>query len=151
MCRNIKVCNRKTILCMRRWQRKRKSTSTIEALSRTSYQTLKQWSTPSVSPCCVCVCARSLSCVWLFATSSTVGCQTPLSMGFPRKKYYSRLPFPPLQMLPTWGSTPHLLPWQADFLPLSPNHLYSPPTSNPLHLLSSASKHSLKFLEEKAQ
>ena len=39
------------------------------------------------------VCAQS--CVLrLFATSWTVACQTPLSMGFPRQKYWSGLPFP---------------------------------------------------------
>ena len=28
-----------------------------------------------------------------FATSWTVACQAPLSMGFPRQEYWSRLPF----------------------------------------------------------
>ena len=32
--------------------------------------------------------------VWLFATPWTVACQTPLSMGFPKKEYWSGLPFP---------------------------------------------------------
>ena len=30
----------------------------------------------------------------------TVACQAPLSMGFPRQEYWSRLPFPPLGDLP---------------------------------------------------
>ena len=34
-----------------------------------------------------------LSCVWLFATLWTVALQAPLSMGFPRQEYWSRLPF----------------------------------------------------------
>ena len=42
---------------------------------------------------CVCVCARVcvLSCVRLLAH------QAPLSMGFPRQEYWSRLPCPPPQ------------------------------------------------------
>ena len=34
------------------------------------------------------------SFVQLFATLWTVACQAPLSMGFSRQKYWSRLPFP---------------------------------------------------------
>ena len=34
-----------------------------------------------------------LSYVWLFVTPWTVDCQAPLSMGFPRQEYWSRLPF----------------------------------------------------------
>ena len=33
-------------------------------------------------------------CVWLFATLWTLVHQAPLSMGFPRQEYWSRLPFP---------------------------------------------------------
>ena len=36
-----------------------------------------------------------LSRVWLSATSWTAAHQNPLSMGFPRQKYWSGLPFPP--------------------------------------------------------
>ena len=43
----------------------------------------------------VCVCAQLLSRVWLFATPWTVAHQAPLSMGFPRWEYWSRLPCPP--------------------------------------------------------
>ena len=35
-----------------------------------------------------------------FATSKTVACQAPLSMGFPRQEYWSWLPFPPPGDLP---------------------------------------------------
>ena len=35
-----------------------------------------------------------LSCVPLIATLWTVAGQAPLSMGFPRQEYWSRLPFP---------------------------------------------------------
>ena len=34
----------------------------------------------------VCMCAKSLSCVWLFATPWTVPCQAPLSMEFSREE-----------------------------------------------------------------
>ena len=41
-----------------------------------------------------------LSHVQLFATSWTVACQAPLSMGFPRQEYWSGLPFPSPGELP---------------------------------------------------
>ena len=37
--------------------------------------------------------AQLLSCVWLFVTPFTVAWQAPLSMGFSRQEYWSRLPF----------------------------------------------------------
>ena len=49
---------------------------------------------------CVCVCTQSLSHIWVFATPWTVASQAPLSMGFSRQKYWSRLPFPPPGDLP---------------------------------------------------
>ena len=57
---------------------------------------------------CVCVCMRMcvLSCfshVQLFATLWTIAHQTPLSMGFSRQEYWSRLPCPPLGYLPNLG------------------------------------------------
>ena len=36
-----------------------------------------------------CVCAKSLSCVRLFAPLWTAACQSSLSMGFPRQEYWS--------------------------------------------------------------
>ena len=42
----------------------------------------------------VCVLSR-FSRVWLIATLWTVACQAPLSMGFSREEYWSRLPCPP--------------------------------------------------------
>ena len=44
----------------------------------------------------VCLFSR----VWLFATLWTVAHQPPLSMGFPRQEYWSKLPFPPPRDLP---------------------------------------------------
>ena len=38
--------------------------------------------------------------VWLFATPWTVAYQAPLSMGFPKQEYWSRLPFPSPSGLP---------------------------------------------------
>ena len=72
----------------------------------------------------LCVHAQLLSHVWLFVTEWTVACQAPLSMGFPRKKYWSGLPCPPPGDLSTQGSNPRLLHWQVGSLPLS--HLRSP-------------------------
>ena len=43
----------------------------------------------------LCVHAQSLICVWPFSTPWTVTAHhAPLSMGFPRPKYWHRLPFP---------------------------------------------------------
>ena len=53
-----------------------------------------------------CFRRGSLSCfsrVLLFATLWTVALQAPLSMGFPRQKYWSGLPFPPPGDLPDSG------------------------------------------------
>ena len=41
-----------------------------------------------------CVCAQLLSCVRHFVSPWTVAHQAPLSMGFPRQEYWSRLLFP---------------------------------------------------------
>ena len=40
------------------------------------------------------VVVQLLSHLWLFATPWTTAYQAPLSMGFPRQEYWSRLPFP---------------------------------------------------------
>ena len=66
-----------------------------------------------------CVTTQSLSCVQLFATPWTVGCQTPLSMGFPRQEYWSGLPFHPPGDLPNPGIELTSAALQADSLPLS--------------------------------
>ena len=59
---------------------------------------------------------KLLSRVWLFATSGTVDCQAPPSMGFSSQEYWSGLPFPSLGHL----SNPVIDPWsptlQADSL-----------------------------------
>ena len=70
----------------------------------------------------VCV----LGHVRLFAAPWTVALQVPLSMGFPRQNYWSRLPFPSPGDLPNQGLklSPDLLHWQVDSLPLC--HLGSP-------------------------
>ena len=44
--------------------------------------------------CVVCVCAHTLSHVWLLETLWTVAHQAPLSMGFPRQEHQNGLPFP---------------------------------------------------------
>ena len=74
---------------------------------------------------CVCIYIYMLSCfshVRLFTTLWTVAHQVPLSMGFSRQEYWSRLPCPPLQgIFPTQGLNTHflcLLHWRAGSLPL---------------------------------
>ena len=46
------------------------------------------------------MCAPSLSHVLLLLTSWTIAHRAPLSMGYPRQGYWSRLPFPPPGNLP---------------------------------------------------
>ena len=45
-------------------------------------------------------------CVQLFATPWTLAHQAPLSMGFSRQDYWSRLPCPPPRDLPDSGIEP---------------------------------------------
>ena len=67
---------------------------------------------------CVCVLSR----VRLSATSWIVSHQAPLSMGFSRQECWSAFPCLPPKDLPDPGikpTSPALLHWQADSLPLS--------------------------------
>ena len=48
-------------------------------------------------------------------TPQTVAHQAPLSMGFSRKEYWSRLPFPSPEDLPNTGIKPGSPALQADF------------------------------------
>ena len=59
-----------------------------------------------------------------FATQWTIACQAPLSVGFPRQEYWSRLPFPSPGHLPDPRTELASLTWQIEFLPLS--HQESP-------------------------
>ena len=52
----------------------------------------------------------------LSVTLWTAACQAPLSMGFPKLEYWSRLPFPPLWELPDPGIKPTSPHWQVDSL-----------------------------------
>ena len=52
---------------------------------------------------CVCVSVCLLSCVQCFVIPWTVARQAPLSMGFSRQDYWSRLPFPTPGDLPGPG------------------------------------------------
>ena len=82
------------------------------------------------------MCARVLSCVRLFATPWTVARQAPLSIGFSRQEYWSRLPFPiprDLYHLGIEPESPHLLHWLANSLPLS--HLGSMPWTGDVQYL----------------
>ena len=65
--------------------------------------------------CCCCL----VSHVQLFVTAKAVARQAPLSMGFHRREYWSRLPFPSPGDLPDPGIEPAAPAWQEDSLPLS--------------------------------
>ena len=58
------------------------------------------------------------------ATPWTITCQAPLSMGFPKKEYWSGLPFPSSGDLPDPGIGPRSPGLQAVSLPAEPpdNH-----------------------------
>ena len=64
----------------------------------------------------ICVCAQSLTGVWLFATPWTVAHQAPLSMGFQRQEYRSGLPFLSPGDLLNPGIKPRSPALQADAL-----------------------------------
>ena len=63
---------------------------------------------------------KSLSRVQLFATTWTVACQAPPSMGFSRQEYWSGLPFPSPGHLPHPGIKPWSPAVQVDSLPSEP-------------------------------
>ena len=52
------------------------------------------------------LCAQSLSCVRLFATTWTVAHQVPLFIELSRQEFWSRLPFPSPGDLPDPGIEP---------------------------------------------
>ena len=54
----------------------------------------------------VYVCTKLQSCVWILATLWTIAHQPPLSMGFSRQEYSSRLPCPSPGDLPNPGIQP---------------------------------------------
>ena len=76
------------------------------------------------------ILVKSLSRVLLFCDPRTVARQTPLSMGFSRQGYWSRLPFPSPGDLPNPGIESGSLALQADSLltelPGKPRGNYKP-------------------------
>ena len=64
---------------------------TVAALVPSTVQSNYLWNVAKIS---MCVCAQSLSGVWLFAAPQTVANQVPLSMKFCRWEYCSGLWFP---------------------------------------------------------
>ena len=63
---------------------------------------------------------KSLSCVRLFVTPWTVAHQAPLSMGFSRQEYWSRLPFPSPENLLDPGVEPRSPALQVVSLAIEP-------------------------------
>ena len=66
-------------------------------LSKAYFVLRNYWMSKSNITLCISVLWKwkcsSLSCVWLFVTPWTVACQTPVSMEFSRKEYWSGLSF----------------------------------------------------------
>ena len=72
-----------------------------------------------------------------FETPRTVAHQAPWSMGFPRKEYWSGLPFPSPGDLPDPGTEIEFPAFQADALPSEPpNTLKGDPDLNSPRSLS---------------
>ena len=88
----------------------------------------------------MCVCVHACCCVQLFVTSRTAARQAPLSIGFPREEYCSKLSFPPPRDPPDPGVEPTSLASPAlagGFLPLYP--LRSPHTEQNFEVTQSLS------------
>ena len=81
--------------------------------------------------------AKSLSRIQLFVTQRTVACQAPLSMGFPRKEFWSGLPCLPPGDLPNPGIEPTSVPHPHPLYHW--HHLGGPSQSNKIHLYKYAS------------
>ena len=79
--------------------------------------------------------AQALSSVWRLLTLWTVACQVPLSMGFFRQDYWSRLPFPPPKHLSNLQIKPESPALQVDSLLL--NHWGSPHANQIFPLINS--------------
>ena len=62
---------------------------------------------------CLCVCAQSLSHVWLLSDPMDCVHRAPLSIGFPRQEYWSVLPFP----TPGESFGPSNWTWTSVFIP----------------------------------
>ena len=90
----------------------------------------------------VILCVWMFSSVLLFKTPWTVACLAPLSLGFPRQKYWSGLPFPPPVDLPNSGIVP-VSPaspaLQEDSLPPEPLGKPKRPTAPGMPVVSHAS------------
>ena len=81
--------------------------STSESFSSSQSETLYPWNTNHrLYFKNICLCAQFLSRVQFFATPWTVAHQAPLSIGFPRQEYWTGLPFPSPEDLPTPGVEP---------------------------------------------
>ena len=107
----------------------------VNLMSWIFYDNLKkatQHCKPTI-PACVLSC---FSRIRIFAAPRTTALQAPLSTGFPRQEYWSRLPCSPpgaLPHFPIQGSNLsflHILHWRAGSLPVVPpgkpaNQLYS--------------------------
>ena len=78
-----------------------------------------------------CTRAKSCQCVWLCVTLWTIACQAPLSIGFSRQVYWSRLPCSPPGDLPNPGieptslMSPSLVGRKPRKPPRKPRHIYT--------------------------
>ena len=91
----------------RRWQ-------CSKSISSVTLSVLRHNTTLHAALCLVAQSCPTVCDPW------TVARQTPLSMGFPRQEYWSRLPCPPPGDLPSSGIKPRSPTLQADSLSSEP-------------------------------
>ena len=97
-----------------------KSTRGLLHCRRILYQMSYQGSPNKTMKVKVKVKVKSLSHVQLFPTLWTIAHQAPLSMGFSRQEYWSRLPFPSPGDLPNPGIEPRPPALEAEALTSEP-------------------------------
>ena len=91
---------------------------------QTNYSSVLKSIFPTIPCIRVLFMLNCFSCVWLFATLWTVGCQATLSMRFSRQEYWSGLSSLLQGIFLTQGSNPRLLyilHWWVGSLPLAPS------------------------------
>ena len=84
-----------------------------------------------------------LSCVLPFATPWAVAHQAPLSTGFPRQEYWSGLPFPLPEDLPSTGTDPASLASPA----LAGGFFTTVPPGKPIHVAATINTSFLPMAE----
>ena len=101
------------------FKKRKKNTLSVETDEGSGTGSRSHWLLLRTKPCYP-MCVYVLHHIWLFVTPWTTARQAPLAMRFPRKEYWSRLPYSLLQgFFQAQGLNPRLLCWQVDSLLLT--------------------------------